>query len=324
MSVRHAKEQSSGLEFHGKLVRLGIFPVGIEPKQFTETLEKPAVKARVASLNQQNQGRKVIVGVDRVDYIKGIPQKLNALDQFLDQHPEWVGKVVMVQVAIPSREEVKEYSDLANTLHEEVHRINLKHGKLIQERYPNVSLPLTPPRHHRLQRLPTHKPDALLRPIRRTSSTLRHLRHLLSLFDTRRHEPRFVRIHRLAKRAPGRPVPLRVRRRRRTTQGEPALQPVGPGRHGQRHLQSRHHEPTPERNQLQEVSDVRRSKHERCLGAVFLNCAEEGGSVGPAASQDSTSKSRRRAGVLQVGASQSTLDNLQVQQRVLARFSFSA
>jgi trehalose 6-phosphate synthase len=71
---------------------------------------------------------KLIVGVDRLDYIKGVPQKLHALEVFLTQHPEWIGKVVLVQVAVPSRQDVEEYQNLRNVVNELVGRINGKFG----------------------------------------------------------------------------------------------------------------------------------------------------------------------------------------------------
>jgi trehalose-6-phosphate synthase len=58
-----------------------------------QNLEKESVKSRIAQLEQRFNGVKVIVGVDRLDYIKGVPQKLHALELFLTQHPEWIGKV---------------------------------------------------------------------------------------------------------------------------------------------------------------------------------------------------------------------------------------
>ena len=64
--------------------------------------------ARVAALRRRFEGVKIIVGVDRLDYIKGVPQKMHALEVFLDEHPEWIGKVVLVQVAVPSRQDVEE------------------------------------------------------------------------------------------------------------------------------------------------------------------------------------------------------------------------
>lgn len=72
---------------------------------------------------------KLIVGVDRLDYIKGVPQKLHALEVFLTEHPEWIGKVVLVQVAVPSRQDVEEYQNLRAVVNELVGRINGKFGK---------------------------------------------------------------------------------------------------------------------------------------------------------------------------------------------------
>jgi len=60
-----------------------------------KNLQKQSVVVRIAQLEQRFHGVKVIVGVDRLDYIKGVPQKLHALELFLSQHPEWIGKVFM-------------------------------------------------------------------------------------------------------------------------------------------------------------------------------------------------------------------------------------
>ena len=83
----------NGVEFEGRLVHVGTFPIGIEPSNFIDNLEKESVKRRLTDLEHRFQGVKVIVGVDRLDYIKGVPQKLHALELFLTQHPEWIGKV---------------------------------------------------------------------------------------------------------------------------------------------------------------------------------------------------------------------------------------
>ena len=69
------------------------FPIGIDPDTITEGLQRPKVQERIASLEKKFQGVKIIVGVDRLDYIKGVPQKLHALEVFLTEHPEWIGKV---------------------------------------------------------------------------------------------------------------------------------------------------------------------------------------------------------------------------------------
>lgn len=114
----------NAVEFDGRIVSVGAFPIGIDPDTFTEGLKRPEVKQRIATLKQKFQGTKIIVGVDRLDYIKGVPQKLHAFEVFLTEHPEWIGKVVLVQVAVPSREDVEEYQNLRAVVNELVGRIN--------------------------------------------------------------------------------------------------------------------------------------------------------------------------------------------------------
>ncbi|KAI9707200.1 MAG: Trehalose-6-P synthase/phosphatase complex synthase subunit [Candelina mexicana] len=118
----------NGVEFQGKIVTVGAFPIGIDPEKFTEGLKKPKVQERIATLERKFQGVKLMVGVDRLDYIKGVPQKLHALEVFLTEHPEWIGKVVLVQVAVPSRQDVEEYQNLRAVVNELVGRINGKFG----------------------------------------------------------------------------------------------------------------------------------------------------------------------------------------------------
>ncbi|KAJ5217386.1 alpha-trehalose-phosphate synthase [Penicillium chermesinum] len=118
----------NGIEFQGKIITCGAFPIGIDPEKFREGLKKEKVQKRIAMLEQKFQGVKLMVGVDRLDYIKGVPQKLHALEVFLSDHPEWVGKVVLVQVAVPSRQDVEEYQNLRAVVNELVGRINGKFG----------------------------------------------------------------------------------------------------------------------------------------------------------------------------------------------------
>ena len=83
----------NGIEFDGRYTHVGTYPIGIEPMQFVNGLHSEKVQARLNSLEKRFDGIKVIIGVDRLDYIKGLPQKLHAFEVFLAQHPEWVGKV---------------------------------------------------------------------------------------------------------------------------------------------------------------------------------------------------------------------------------------
>ncbi|CRG90020.1 alpha,alpha-trehalose-phosphate synthase (UDP-forming) [Talaromyces islandicus] len=118
----------SSVQFAGQSVSVGAFPIGIDPEKFVEGLKNPKVQSRIASLDTKFQGMKLMVSVDRLDYIKGIPQKLHAFEVFLSNHPEWVGKVVLVQVAVPSRQDVEEYQNLRAVVNELVGRINGRFG----------------------------------------------------------------------------------------------------------------------------------------------------------------------------------------------------
>ncbi|TFK75092.1 alpha,alpha-trehalose-phosphate synthase TPS1 subunit [Pluteus cervinus] len=118
----------NGVEFEGRLAHVGTFPIGIEPDSFIQNLQKDSVKTRITQMGNRFGDVKVIVGVDRLDYIKGVPQKLHALELFLTQHPEWIGKVVLVQLAVPSRQDVEEYQNLRSTVNELVGRINGRFG----------------------------------------------------------------------------------------------------------------------------------------------------------------------------------------------------
>lgn len=118
----------NGAEFEGRYVHVGTYPIGIEPSQFEEGLRRESVQARIKALERKFESVKIIVGVDRLDYIKGVPQKLHALETFLQDHPEWIGKVVLVQVAVPSRQDVEEYQNLRAVVNEAVGRINGRFG----------------------------------------------------------------------------------------------------------------------------------------------------------------------------------------------------
>lgn len=131
-----ANKQPSGLPttsrnvtFQGRIVNVGTFPIGIQPERFTQTLAETKVQERIAALEREFKGRKLMVGVDRLDYVKGVPQKLRALEVLLTNHPELVGSVVLVQIAIPTRGEVEEYQNLRVLVNELVGRINGKFGE---------------------------------------------------------------------------------------------------------------------------------------------------------------------------------------------------
>ncbi|KAJ1916209.1 Trehalose-6-P synthase/phosphatase complex synthase subunit [Mycoemilia scoparia] len=117
-----------GLDVDGRVVRVGTFPIGIDPIKFTQALKTEPVKKRISDFERKFEGTRVIVGVDRLDYIKGVPQKFLAFEQFLTKYPKYIGNVVLVQVAVPSRGDVEEYQQLIHNVNELVGRINGKFG----------------------------------------------------------------------------------------------------------------------------------------------------------------------------------------------------
>jgi trehalose 6-phosphate synthase/phosphatase len=120
------------LPIGGALVACGHVPIGIDPEPFIKaSTQNEVVIEKIFDLREQyGTGRKIILGVDRLDYMKGIQHKLQAYEKFLDNHPEWVGNCVLVQLAVPSRGECKDYQRLRKHVHELVGQLCGKHSHL--------------------------------------------------------------------------------------------------------------------------------------------------------------------------------------------------
>ncbi|KAL2466761.1 hypothetical protein Adt_42612 [Abeliophyllum distichum] len=119
-----------GVEDQGRLTRVSAFPIGIDSDRFIRALGVPLVQERMKELKERFAGRKVMLGVDRLDMIKGIPQKLLAFEKFLEENSHWHDKVVLLQIAVPTRTDVPEYQKLTSQVHEIVGRINGRFGTL--------------------------------------------------------------------------------------------------------------------------------------------------------------------------------------------------
>ena len=117
--------QMDHVEFGKRIVRLDALPIGIAPHEFTDLLTKGAgTRKQLADLKQRFGYCKILLGVDRLDYTKGIPERLRAYRKFLEDFPEWRGKVVLIQVAVPSRERVPRYTRLRREVDELIGEIN--------------------------------------------------------------------------------------------------------------------------------------------------------------------------------------------------------
>jgi alpha,alpha-trehalose-phosphate synthase [UDP-forming]/trehalose-phosphatase len=109
--------------------RTRVIPVGIDPDRFAESAASAPPTGELGRLEAMLGGRKLILGVDRLDYSKGIPERLEAFTRLLERYPEWRGKVSFVQVSVPTRSEVPEYAELRSRVEALVGRINGAFGE---------------------------------------------------------------------------------------------------------------------------------------------------------------------------------------------------
>ncbi|ESQ35106.1 hypothetical protein EUTSA_v10009417mg [Eutrema salsugineum] len=119
-----------GVVDQGRVTRVAVFPIGIDPDRFIRACELPEVKQQMNELKERFAGKKVILGVDRLDMIKGIPQKFLGFEKFLEENPNWRDKVVLVQIAVPTRNGVPEYRKVKTQVHGLVGRINGRFGSV--------------------------------------------------------------------------------------------------------------------------------------------------------------------------------------------------
>ena len=108
----------------GRRVVAAAHPISIDAADFAERSRRPPVERRLAGLRRQFAGRRVLLGVDRLDYTKGIIERLRAIELLLGRRPDLRGEIAFVQIAVPSRGEIREYRELRTAVEELVGRIN--------------------------------------------------------------------------------------------------------------------------------------------------------------------------------------------------------
>ena len=115
VSVR-GKGQVVTAEVDDREVRIGNFPISIDFDEFAVTAESPEVDQRVAetkgNLGSYSNRRTLLLGVDRLDYTKGIPERLAAFGNALERFPRLREKISLVQIVVPSRVNIPKYRDL--------------------------------------------------------------------------------------------------------------------------------------------------------------------------------------------------------------------
>ena len=159
----------------GREIRLGVFPIGVDAQTFGKLAEDPEVLAEVASIRDQARGERILLGIDRLDYTKGIPRRLLAYERLLEREPHWRGKVRLIQVAVPSRDKVPSYQEFRRT----GQRARRAHQRRVLVRRLGAH-PLRAPVAHREARrraLPRRRRDARHAPSRRDEPRRQGVRH---------------------------------------------------------------------------------------------------------------------------------------------------
>jgi alpha,alpha-trehalose-phosphate synthase [UDP-forming] len=122
---RRIRRAVVGLEYSKHLTHIGVFPIGIDYREFADFAASAPVTQRIAELSAQlapadvsapgepsGQKTQIVLAVDRLDYTKGIPDRLKAFRLALVRYPDLHRKITLLQVVVPSRESVPEYQDL--------------------------------------------------------------------------------------------------------------------------------------------------------------------------------------------------------------------
>lgn len=114
------------VERSGRRTWIGAFPISVDAEEISVLAELPETVAAERELRASLglEGCHVGLGVDRMDYTKGIPERLEAIECLFERHPEWIGRFAFVQIGVPSRIELEEYREIRSRTRAVVRRIN--------------------------------------------------------------------------------------------------------------------------------------------------------------------------------------------------------
>jgi trehalose 6-phosphate synthase len=117
-------EQSGRISFNGRTCFARAYPIGIDWDHFHAQGETGEARQAEQRLRASTRRRTAMIGVDRLDYSKGLPERIDGIGRFFDQHPERARDLVFIQIAPPSREDVESYQQIRNTLEQKTGQIN--------------------------------------------------------------------------------------------------------------------------------------------------------------------------------------------------------
>ena len=120
--------RTTRLRFGGRELRVGHFPISIDFNEFNNLSRSREVADAAWYLHEKLAGRQLVLGIDRLDYTKGIPERFLAFERVLERYPELHGNISLLQVVVPSRTQVPEYQKLKDQLDQLAGRINARFG----------------------------------------------------------------------------------------------------------------------------------------------------------------------------------------------------
>ena len=138
-----AEVENGLIRLGGREVRLIACPIGIDADEFTKLAESPTAQRICRLMEESANGRAMIVGVDRLDYSKGLEERFRGYARFLEENPDERKEVFLLQIAPPSREAVATYQQIRASLEGLSGRINGEHADLdwVPIRYVNQNYP---------------------------------------------------------------------------------------------------------------------------------------------------------------------------------------
>ena len=122
--------ESGYIQADNRLVNVDAFPMGIDYEKFSKSATSKKTLNHVKKFKEMLGDQKLLITIDRLDYSKGIPQRIKAFDELLEANPEYHGKVSMIMVVVPSRDRVKSYQELKEEIDTLVGSINSKFSTL--------------------------------------------------------------------------------------------------------------------------------------------------------------------------------------------------
>jgi trehalose 6-phosphate synthase/phosphatase len=125
------RDANSDLElvYDDRHIRLGPFPMGIDAQGVFNKAHSDECEVLLADFQDRYRRVTVSLGIDRLDYSKGLPQRILAIGEFFEHNPEYIGKVVFIQIAVPTREAVGEYQRIRDEVDRLVGNVNGKFGR---------------------------------------------------------------------------------------------------------------------------------------------------------------------------------------------------